>query len=150
MVEAGGGFVAHGWRFQAAVLLFHAVERAFPAFPFSSIFFPLLLLRFLFFLFLFRCVFQLLFLFLFQYHFFLSPHGPYLLSLTIPLGLFSLIVPLPCFLLPRFLSVPFLFVLFFSPLTVLSRFVLLCKLVLGGIYRVKGAGTSLLLPYCYA
>jgi len=68
----------------------------------------------------------------------------------------SLIVPLPCFHLPRFLffflSVPFLFVLFFlfSPFSLFSlhplSFSVLfffvppfsCVLALGGIYRAKG------------
>jgi len=57
VVEAGGGVVAHERQLQEAVLLFQAAEREIPALPFSSVFFPLLRLRFLFFLFLFMCVF---------------------------------------------------------------------------------------------
>ena len=83
------------------------------------------------------CVFQLPFLFLFRYR-------PSPLSLT---------VPLPCFQLPRFLSFfsfgPFPFRSFLSLLSVPSFFLSpSCVLALGGIYRVKGAGASLLPPYC--
>jgi len=147
-VEAGGGVVAHGWQLQAAVLLFQAAKREIPALPFSSVFFPLLRLRFLFFLFLFMCVFFnsrssscfgiVPLPYLSQSLSFIS-HSPSPLFLASPFSFFF------------FLSVPFLFVLFFlfSPFLFFSLSSS-CVLVLGGIYRAKGAGASLLPPYCCA
>jgi len=119
-----GGVVAHGRQLQAAELLFQAAEREIPALPFSSVFFPLLRLRFLLFLFLFMCVFfsTLVPLLVLVSSFSLSSYNPSPLSLT---------VPLPCFQLPRFisffLSVPFPFVLFF----LFSPFSLSCSVHAG-------------------
>ena len=125
------------------VLLFQAVEKEVPALPFSSVFFSLLLLHFLFFLFLFMCVF------------FSTP-----VPLPVSVSSFSLNSHSPS---PLFPASPFSFFLsslsfsFFSfsslhslfSLSVLSpfRFVFSSSFVLalGGIYRVKGAGVSLLL-----
>ena len=75
-------------KLRAAVLLFQTVEREVTALPLSSVFSPLLLLCFPFFLFFSVCFFfHLPFLFLFQSR---PSH-------------FSLTVPLPCFKLPRLL-----------------------------------------------
>ena len=94
------------------------------------------------------CVFQLPFLFLFRYR-------PSPLSLTVPLLYLSQsLSPVSSF--------PFFFLFFFfrslsfslfSFSSLRSLFCSLsssCMLALGGIYRVKGAGASLLPPYCRA
>jgi len=139
-----GGVVAHGRQLQAAVLLFQAAEREILALPFSSVFFPLLRLRFLLFLFLFMCVFfsTLVPLLVLVSSFSLSSYSPSPLSLT---------VPFPCFQLPRFISFFFfrsLSLSFFSFSSLHSLFSLSlapCVMALGGIYRAKGARASLLL-----
>jgi len=136
--------VAHRRQLQAAVLLFQAAKREIHALPFSSVFFLLLRLRFLFFLFLFMCVFfpTPVPLLVSVSSFSLSSHSPSPLSLT---------VSLPYFQLPRFLLFysfgPFPFHSFLFLLSVPSFLSLFpsCVLVLGGIYRAKGAGASLLL-----
>jgi hypothetical protein len=147
-VEAGGGVVAHGRQLQAAVLLFQAVEREIPALPFSSVFFPLLRLRFLFFLFLFMCVFFnsrssscfgiVPLPYLSQSLSFIS-HSPSPLFPASPFSFFSF-----------FLSLSFLFFSFSSLRSLFFSLSSSCVLALGGIYRAKGVGASLLPPYCCA
>jgi hypothetical protein len=123
--------VTYEQKLRAAVLLFQTVEREVTALPLSSVFSPLLLLCFPFFLFFSVCFFfHLPFLFLFQSR---PSH-------------FSLTVPLPCFKLPRLLfffslsSPLFSFLSVFSSLFFFFSPSFFFMLALSGIYRAKGSG----------
>jgi hypothetical protein len=152
VVEAGGSVVTHGRQLQAAVLLFQVTEREIPALPFSSIFFSPSSTTFPFlFVLVYVCFFQLPFLFLFRYS--LSPLALPVLLLYLSQTL-SPISSFPIFFLFFFSFGPFPFRSFLSLLSILSflslSVPLSCVLALGGIYREKGAGASLLPPYCCA
>jgi len=122
VVEPDGCVVAHGWQLQAAVLLFQAAEREVLALPLSS--------SVLFFSF-----------------------SSFIVKWFLPL--YSLFIffsnSLLCFKLPHILS--FLSLFCFLSFYSLHPLFLFCPpfvLALGGIYRAKGAGVSLLPPYCCA
>jgi len=94
------------------------------------------------------CVFQLPFLFLFRYR-------PSPLSLTVPLLYLSQslspVSSFPFFFLFFFFrSLSFLLFSFSSLRSLFCSLSSSCVLALGGIYRAKGAGASLLPPYCRA